>query len=224
MERAIDAGYPGVEEYLQDRRNSTDVTTLRCVIEYRAGADAWDTDYVEPKHALLGEHRAYVAELDALTAAGEENGGRLASVIVVVLGTKSYNMSGALRGSGGEYGARVDEWTGAALWETTGGTSTSGFAKALAKEGATIVDASTMIGYEQVEAPRGVEITGAFDAIDVVCPSGRCRGVETRPETRDSLVAFYAGAAGVVDEHARAQGRHRGRGAERLDGFAGRSK
>ena len=71
LERAIDAGYPCVEAYLRDRRNSTDVTTLRCVREYRAGANAWDEDYEEPAAALLGEHRAYVAELDALTAAGQ---------------------------------------------------------------------------------------------------------------------------------------------------------
>lgn len=168
LERAIDAGYSCVEEYLRDRRNSTDVTTLRCVREYRDGADAWDAAYEEPAEALLEEHEAYVAELDALTAAGQENGGKLATATVLVLGTQSYDSRGRLYGSGGKYGARVDNWDGVALWTTTPGTSTSGFARALAKEGATILDASTMIGYEQVEAPRGVEIAGAFDAIDVM--------------------------------------------------------
>ena len=218
LERAIDAGYPGVEEYLRDRRNSSDVATLRCVREYRAGADAWDTAYEAPAAALLDEHLTLMAERDALTAVGQENGRRLATATVLLFGTPTYTSAGALRRSGGEFGARVDGWAGAALWEPAGRTSTNGIARALASEGATIVDMSLVTGFAEVEAPRGVEIARAFDAINVMCSSGRCRGVETRLETRDSPVAFYAGAAGVVAEHARAQGRHSGRGAEQLAG------
>ena len=171
LERAIDAGYPGVEDYLRDRRNSTDVEEMRCVIEYRDGADAYDVAYEEPVAALLGEHLELMAKRDALTAAGQEKGGRLANLIVLLLGTRSYDELGRLRGSGGEFGARVDGWTGPALWETTGATSTSGIALALASEGAVVVDASLVTGSAEVEAPRGVEISGDFDAIDVMWPS-----------------------------------------------------
>ena len=41
----------------------------------------------------------------------------------------------------------------------------------LASEGAVIVDASLVTGFAEVEAPRGVEISGDFDAIDVMWPS-----------------------------------------------------
>ena len=144
-----------MEEYLWDGRNSTDVATLRCVRQYRTGADKWDAYYVKPKDALLEDHLATMAQRAALTDAGMENGGKLAGVTVVLLGTKSYNSAGKLRGSGGQFGASVVAWAGAALWLTTAGTSTDGFAEALARAGAEIVDASLVTGDDEVEVALG---------------------------------------------------------------------
>lgn len=155
LKRAVDAGYSRVEEYLRDGRNSTDVATLRCVSQYRTGADKWDAYYVKPKDALLEDHLATMAQRAALTDAGMENGGKLAGVTVVLLGTKSYNSAGKLRGSGGQFGASVVAWAGAALWLTTAGTSTDGFAEALARAGAEIVDASLVTGDDEVEVALG---------------------------------------------------------------------
>ena len=135
---ARDAGYGSVQEFLQDARNSYDVTTMRAVRQFRREAQLFDERFVPMKDTLRAEHLATMARRAARTLAGQENGGRLAKMTIILAGTESYNANGELRdsylGAAGTFGARVSFVRGR-RWSTT-----NELVDLLCDEGAHVID------------------------------------------------------------------------------------
>ena len=105
---ARDAGYESVQEFLQDARNSYDVTTMRAVRQFRREARLFGERFVPMKDALRAKHLATMARRAARTLAGQESGGRFAGVTVFFAGTQWHDAQGQLKdaypGAAGVYG------------------------------------------------------------------------------------------------------------------------
>jgi len=147
---ALDAGYERVHDFLQDARNSYDVTTMRAVRQFRREAQLFDERFVPMKDALRAEHLATMARRAARTLAGQENGGRLSRTTVVVAGTQFYDAAGHLRGSApgaaGVFGARVSFVRGR-RWSTK-----NAFVDLLCDEGADVIDHGLTTGSAELAA------------------------------------------------------------------------
>ena len=64
---ARDAGYESVQEFLQDARNSYDVTTMRAVRRFRREVRLFNERYEPPKDALRAKDLATMARRAART-------------------------------------------------------------------------------------------------------------------------------------------------------------
>ena len=150
---ARDAGYESVHEFLQDARNSYDVTEMRAVRQFRREARLFGERFVPMKDALRAKHLATMARRAARTLAGQEKGGRLSRTTVVLAGTQWYDANGALRDSApggmGVFGARVS-FVGWRRW-----SSKDELIDWLCDEGADVTDYALTTGTEELTAFLG---------------------------------------------------------------------
>uniref|UniRef100_A0A7S3ZUF0 Uncharacterized protein n=1 Tax=Pelagomonas calceolata TaxID=35677 RepID=A0A7S3ZUF0_9STRA len=156
---ARDAGYESVHEFLQDARNSYDVTEMRAVVQFRDEARLFDERYEPPKDALRAKHLALMARRAARTLAGQEKGGSLSRTTVVLAGTQSYYADGQLRdsnpGAAGVFGARVS-FVGWRRW-----SSKDELIDWLCDEGADVLDYELTTGTAELAA-----FLGSSESID----------------------------------------------------------
>lgn len=149
-EMALDAGYGSVHKFLQDARNSYDVTTMRAVRQFREEARLFDERYEPPANVLRAEHLATMALRAARTLAGQENGGRLSRTTFFLAGTESYTAAGNLLdsdpGAAGTFGTHVS-FVGSALWSTK-----DELIELLCDEGADVIDYGLTTGTEELAA------------------------------------------------------------------------